>query len=89
MHISWQEILLVLVLVFLLFGAKRIPDIARSLGRAVREFRKGIDEVKDREGDRDEGAGAHDADRRSVGPEDAGRGDDADDDAPERPSNGA
>jgi len=36
----WQ-ILLILLVVILLFGAKRIPDLARSIGKARSEFRKG------------------------------------------------
>jgi sec-independent protein translocase protein TatA len=35
------EIILVLALLLLLFGAKRIPEIARSLGKSLGEFRKG------------------------------------------------
>ena len=40
------EFLIVAVLVLLLFGAKRLPEVARSLGQSVREFRKGIRDVK-------------------------------------------
>ncbi len=40
--LGWQEILLILLVVLLLFGAKRIPEIARSLGKGVKEFKKGI-----------------------------------------------
>jgi Sec-independent protein translocase protein TatA len=29
-----------------LFGAKRLPELARSLGSSVKEFKKGVDEVK-------------------------------------------
>lgn len=36
------EIALIVVALLLLFGAKRIPDIARSLGQALKEFKKGI-----------------------------------------------
>jgi sec-independent protein translocase protein TatA len=36
------EIGLIVVALLLLFGARRIPDIARSLGQALREFKKGI-----------------------------------------------
>ena len=36
------EIIIVLVIVLLLFGAKRIPEIARSLGSGAREFKDGI-----------------------------------------------
>ncbi len=35
------EILLVLLVLVLLFGARRIPDLARSLGRSLSEFKKG------------------------------------------------
>ncbi len=45
MNIGWQEILLILVIVLLLFGAKKIPDLARGLGKGIREFRKGLSEI--------------------------------------------
>ena len=38
------QILIVLVVVVLLFGSKKIPDLARSLGKAKGEFKKGIEE---------------------------------------------
>ena len=38
------ELLILLAIVLLLFGAKRIPELARSLGKGTREFRKGISE---------------------------------------------
>jgi sec-independent protein translocase protein TatA len=40
-----QELLLILVIVLVLFGAKRIPEIARGLGRSVSEFKKGVKEI--------------------------------------------
>lgn len=43
--IGWTEILIIFLVVFLLFGAKRIPEIARSLGQATREFKKAKDEI--------------------------------------------
>ena len=43
--IGAQEILLILLIVILLFGARKIPEIARGLGRSVSEFKKGIREV--------------------------------------------
>ena len=39
-----QELLIILVIVLLIFGAKKLPDLARSLGSSAKEFRKGIDE---------------------------------------------
>lgn len=43
--LGWQEILLILLIILLLFGAKRIPEIMRMFGRGVKEFKKGIKEV--------------------------------------------
>ena len=40
-----QELLLILVIVLVLFGAKRIPEIARGLGKSMSEFKKGVKEV--------------------------------------------
>ncbi|MGD9378935.1 MAG: twin-arginine translocase TatA/TatE family subunit [candidate division WOR-3 bacterium] len=45
MNVGWQEILLILLIALLLFGAKKIPDLARGLGKGIREFRKGISEI--------------------------------------------
>lgn len=39
------EIILVLAVLLLLFGAKKIPDIARSLGKSLNEFKKGQQET--------------------------------------------
>lgn len=36
------ELLLILAIVLLLFGAARLPGLARSLGRSVKEFRAGV-----------------------------------------------
>ena len=38
------EIILILAVVLLLFGARRLPDLARSLGQSLREFKKGREE---------------------------------------------
>lgn len=40
--IGWPEILLLLGLAVLLFGAKRLPEIARSVGKSIQEFKKGV-----------------------------------------------
>ena len=42
--ISGMEGLVILVVVVLLFGARKLPGLARSLGASAKEFRKGIDE---------------------------------------------
>jgi len=41
--IGW-ELLLVLLLIALLFGSSKLPGLARSMGQAAKEFRKGIEE---------------------------------------------
>jgi sec-independent protein translocase protein TatA len=45
-NFSMWEILLILVVVLLLFGAKRIPEIAGSFGKSIKEFKKGMNEVQ-------------------------------------------
>ena len=44
--LGYQELLIILVIVLILFGANRLPDLARSLGSSVKEFKKGVNEVK-------------------------------------------
>jgi sec-independent protein translocase protein TatA len=39
-----QELLIILLIVLLIFGARKLPDLARSLGASAKEFRKGVDE---------------------------------------------
>lgn len=43
-NIGGPEVLIVLVVVLLLFGAAKLPQLARSLGASAKEFRKGVDE---------------------------------------------
>lgn len=43
--LGYQELLLILLIVLILFGAQRLPDLARSLGSSVKEFKKGVAEV--------------------------------------------
>jgi len=46
------EIGIILLIVLLLFGAKRLPELARSLGQGIREFRKSVKEIsEDTEGE--------------------------------------
>ncbi len=41
--IRGQEWLIVLLIVLLIFGARKLPELARSLGASAKEFRKGIE----------------------------------------------
>ena len=40
MHLGAMEIVLLILLIVLIFGAKKIPELARSLGRASQEYKK-------------------------------------------------
>lgn len=42
-----QELLVILAIVLLLFGANKLPELARSLGRAKKEFKKGMEEEEE------------------------------------------
>ena len=46
-HIGISELLVLFFVVLLFFGAKRIPEVARALGKASREFKKARDGVMD------------------------------------------
>ena len=49
--IQGGEIIVILVVILLLFGARKLPELARSLGSSAREFRKGIEEGRTEEQD--------------------------------------
>lgn len=51
--IGWSELIIVLSLVLLLFGSKRIPDLARALGKAKREFKKAQQDILENETESD------------------------------------
>jgi len=54
LNLGMQEILIILLIVLLLFGATRIPALMRSLGRGVGSFKKGLKEDPDIENDKKE-----------------------------------
>ncbi|HPB68569.1 MAG TPA: twin-arginine translocase TatA/TatE family subunit [Candidatus Omnitrophota bacterium] len=43
--LGFQEILLILIVALLLFGAARLPEIGRALGKALSEFKKGMHDI--------------------------------------------
>lgn len=55
-NLRWQELLIIVALVLLLFGAKRLPDAARGLGRSLRIFKAETKGLVD--GDEDEESSA-------------------------------
>jgi sec-independent protein translocase protein TatA len=44
-NLGFPEIVLILLVVLLLFGAKRIPEIAGSMGKGIREFKRNINDA--------------------------------------------
>lgn len=46
MNLGASELLLILIVVLLLFGGKRLPELARSIGRGLSEFRRATQEVQ-------------------------------------------
>lgn len=46
MGLGGMEIFLIIVVLLLLFGAKKIPELARGMGRGIREFKDATNEVK-------------------------------------------
>lgn len=42
---TW-EILIIFIVILLLFGSKRLPEIARGLGKGVRQFKKAANELR-------------------------------------------
>lgn len=62
--LGWPELVIILVIVLVIFGASRVPEIGRALGKGIREFRGSVSEVK-------EGVEGKPADSASAEPEKA------------------
>lgn len=45
--IGWSEILVILVIALLLLGPSKLPEIAKGLGKGIRDFRKALSDVED------------------------------------------
>jgi sec-independent protein translocase protein TatA len=46
-NLQWPELLLILVVLVLLFGAKKLPDVSRSLGKSMRIFKSEVKAMQD------------------------------------------
>jgi len=45
--IGWSELVIILILILLFFGPKRLPDVAEALGKSIRRFKKATREISD------------------------------------------
>ena len=52
--VGWQEILIIALIVLLLFGGKKIPELMKGLGKGVRSFKEGMNspEQEEKEGEK-------------------------------------
>jgi len=47
-NIGLPEMIFIMVIALLVFGPKKLPEIGRTIGKAIREFKKSTDEIKDK-----------------------------------------
>ncbi len=45
--LGWSELLIILFLVLLFFGPKRLPEVAEAIGKSIRRFKKSTQEIKE------------------------------------------
>jgi sec-independent protein translocase protein TatA len=46
-NLGFTEIMLIMVVVLLLFGAKRLPEVGASIGKGIREFKRSLTDTQD------------------------------------------
>ncbi len=51
MNLGAPELILIFLVVLVLFGAKKIPELAQGLGKGIKDFRKAMKDVQDDEQD--------------------------------------
>lgn len=44
---GWQELVIVLIIALVIFGPKRLPEIGKSLGKGIKEFKKSTTELQE------------------------------------------
>jgi sec-independent protein translocase protein TatA len=47
MNLAGPDLIVILLIILVLFGAKKLPDLARGMGQAIKEFQKAKDEFSD------------------------------------------
>ena len=46
---GWTEILIVVLIIIILFGGKKIPELMSAIGKGIKEFKKGVSGEEDKE----------------------------------------
>ncbi len=46
-NLGFTELAIILLIVVVLFGARRIPEIGSSIGKGIREFKRGVSDIQD------------------------------------------
>jgi sec-independent protein translocase protein TatA len=46
-NLGVPELLIILLVILVLFGAKKIPDLAQGIGKGIKEFKKGMKDTED------------------------------------------
>jgi sec-independent protein translocase protein TatA len=49
MNFGMTEVLIIALIIIFLFGAKKLPELAKSLGSSVKSFKKGLNEAQDKD----------------------------------------
>lgn len=47
-NIGFTELIIIMLIVLLLFGPKKIPELAQSIGKGIKEFKKAMSDAKDK-----------------------------------------
>ena len=79
--LGWQELLIILVIIALIFGATRVADLGGALGRGIREFRQEAARPDDEEEGGGDGEGAPSASGGASDEEPAASGDKKDEES--------
>ncbi|MBR3565518.1 MAG: twin-arginine translocase TatA/TatE family subunit [Paludibacteraceae bacterium] len=53
-NLGWMEIVLIALIVLLLFGGKRIPELMRNLGKGIRSFKDGVRNIEEDNSEKEE-----------------------------------
>jgi sec-independent protein translocase protein TatA len=66
-NLAGPDLLIILLIVFVLFGAKKLPDLARSMGQSMNEFRKAREDLQDTRSQPSQRAAEHPGTERFSG----------------------